>query len=292
MGPTTSQGLANSLSLNERALNILLNSCVALELLEKDQRHNSFFVGDTAKKYLVSTSPESLAGYIMHSNDVIYNLFGVMESSIKTGNTCWKDSRLLDCKEDDKEEDITKNSFSQLYKNEESLQRFLQGMHGLAVSFAPAVVSAFDLSGYSRLVDLGGGSGALVFAACQKYPNLHGSVFDLASALPFAQKSLLRQSESTPLIMQRISLIPGNFFADTLPDADVFVLSRIIHDWDDSKASVLLQKIYNKLPKGGAVLICEMLLDEDECGPLPTLIQSLSIFVNNLFLCISFFLPS
>jgi hypothetical protein len=55
----------------------------------------------------------------MHSNDVVYNLFGVMESSIKTGNTCWKDSRLLDCKADDKEEDITKNSFSQLYKNEE-----------------------------------------------------------------------------------------------------------------------------------------------------------------------------
>ena len=56
---------------------------------------------------------------IMHSNDVVYNLFAVLESSMKSGTTCWKDSRLLDCKEDDKEEDITKNSFSQLYKNDE-----------------------------------------------------------------------------------------------------------------------------------------------------------------------------
>jgi len=215
----------------------------------------------------------------MHSNDVIYNLFGVMESSIKTGNTCWKDSRLLDCKADDKEEDITKNSFSQLYKNEESLQRFLQGMHGLAVTFAPSVVSAFDLGSFSKLVDLGGGSGALVFAACQHYPSLHASVFDLSSVLPFSQTSLLLQSQNSPLIMQRISLIPGNFFQDPLPDADVFVLSRIIHDWDENKASLLLKKVYSKLPKGGALLICEMLLDEDECGPISTLIQSLNMLV-------------
>jgi hypothetical protein len=188
-------------------------------------------------------------------------------------------------------------------------------MHGLAVMFAPAVVSAFDLGSFSKLVDLGGGSGmrkggckerkaeerkreqfcftnqnclrtkylifspgALVFAACQRYPSLHASLFDLSSVLPFSQKSLLLQSQNSPLIMQRISLIPGNFFQDPLPDADVFVLSRIIHDWDENKASLLLKKVYSKLPKGGALLICEMLLDEDECGPISTLIQSLSIF--------------
>ena len=55
----------------------------------------------------------------MHSNDVVYKLFAVLESSIKTGNTCWKDSRLIDCKEEATEEEITKNSFSQLYNNEE-----------------------------------------------------------------------------------------------------------------------------------------------------------------------------
>jgi acetylserotonin N-methyltransferase len=102
-------------------------------------------------------------------------------------------------------------------------------------------------------------------------------VFDLSSALPFTQNSLLQQSKDIPLIMQRISLIPGNFFDDPLPEADVFVLSRIIHDWDENKANVLLQKIYNKLPIRGAVLICEKLLDEDGCGPIDTLLQSLSI---------------
>ena len=79
--------------------------------------------------------------------------------------------------------------------------------------------------------------------------------------------------------MQRISLVPGDFFEDPLPEADVFVLSRIIHDWDANKANGLLQKIYNKLPEGGAVLICEMLLDEDGCGPIDTLLQSLSIYL-------------
>jgi acetylserotonin N-methyltransferase len=279
VGPSTPNMLANSLGLNEQALSTLLHSCASLELLEKDKELNKFFVGDFAKKYLVSSSPESLSGYIMHSNEVVYNLFSVLESSIKTGTTCWKDSRILNCKAEDKEEDITKNAFSQLYKDEESLQRFLRGMHGISVSCSPSLVSAFDLSKFSRLVDLGGGSGALVFAACQQYPNLHGSVFDLSSTLSFSQASLLRQSGDSPLIMQRISLIPGNFFVDPLPEADIFVLSRIIHDWDETKAMVLLKKIYDKLPNGGAVLVCEMLLNEDGCGPADTLLQSLNMLV-------------
>lgn len=83
--------------------------------------------------------------------------------------------------------------------------------------------------------------------------------------------------------MQRISLIPGNFFEDQLPDADVFVLSRIIHDWVEPKAKVLLKKIYDKLPSGGAVLVCEMILDEDGCGPIDSLLQSLSIYLFYFF---------
>ncbi len=123
--------------------------------------------------------------------------------------------------------------------------------------------------------------GALVVEACSKYPNLRGSVYDLPSALTFTHSSLLRQTTSSPLLMQRISTIPGDFFQDPLPNADIFALSRIIHDWPEKKAETLLRKVYEKLPPKGAVLICEMLLDEDGCGPPHTLLQSLSIFISN-----------
>jgi len=272
-GPQTAHSLAKSLSLNEPAVSTLLNSCVSLELLCKDKSTDTFFVNDMAQKYLVSSSPDSLVGYIYHSNDVVYNLFSALESSIQTGDTCWKESKLLDADGD------TKSAFAQLYKTEESLDRFLRGMHGLSVSCAPALVHSFDLSRFRTLVDLGGGSGALVYEACKHYPTLKGSILDLESALVFTRSSIARQAHSSPHISERISFISGNFFEDDLPDADIFVLSRIIHDWEEDKACKLLKRVYDRLPNKGAVLVCEMLLDEDGCGPTETLLQSLNMLV-------------
>lgn len=115
---------------------------MALDLLTKDNQQNEFRVNDFTKKYLLSNSPDSLSGCIfhyysyyyfkewkkellwlikdiIHSNDVVYNLFAALDSSIKSGTTCWKDSKLLNYSGDATEEEITKSAFSQLYKTEE-----------------------------------------------------------------------------------------------------------------------------------------------------------------------------
>jgi acetylserotonin N-methyltransferase len=129
----------------------------------------------------------------------------------------------------------------------------------------------------------------LVYEACKHYPTLKGSILDLESALVFTRSSIARQAHSSPHISERISFISGNFFEDDLPDADIFVLSRIIHDWEEDKACKLLKRVYDRLPDKGAVLVCEMLLDEDGCGPTETLLQSLSIFTALFFLFLFLF---
>src|ERR1051326_617371 len=98
-------------------------------------------------------------------------------------------------------------------------------MHGYGVISSPHVVAAFDLGRFRRLVDLGGATGHLAIAACRRYPNVPAVVFDLPEATPLA-KEIVAASPAA----DRIAVVGGDFFADPLPEGDLYALGRILHD--------------------------------------------------------------
>jgi acetylserotonin N-methyltransferase len=77
----------------------------------------------------------------------------------------------------------------------------------------------------------------------------------------------------------RIELIPGDFFADPLPPADLYAVGRILHDWTKEKIARLLRKIFDALPVGGGLLIAEKILAADKSGPTAAHLQSLNMLV-------------
>jgi acetylserotonin N-methyltransferase len=123
-------------------------------------------------------------------------------------------------------------------------------------------------------VDLGGATGHLTIAACERYPELRGAVFDLPQTAALARE-LVARSPASP----RIEVISGDFFEDELPAADLYYTGQILHDWSDEKIAPLLARIVQRLPAGGALLIGEKLLAEDGVGPLPANMQSLNMLV-------------
>jgi acetylserotonin N-methyltransferase len=145
-------------------------------------------------------------------------------------------------------------------------------MHAFGLMSSPQVVSAFDLSHYQTLVDLGGGTGHLAVAACARYPRLRAILFDLAEVGPLASELI-----GTAPVASRINIVAGDFFVDPLPDADLFAVSRILHDWAEEKILQLLEKVYKRLPTGGALLIAEKLLLDDKSGPVQAQMQSLNM---------------
>jgi acetylserotonin O-methyltransferase len=215
-----------------KELNRLLDACVALGLLEK--RGDAYVNSPVAEKYLRSDSPDTLAGYIRYSNSALYPMWGHLEDAVREGTHRWKQTFGLDGP-----------IFSHFFRTEGAMRDFQRGMHGFGLLSSPAVVSAFDLSGFHRLVDLGGGTGHLAEAARERYPELQTAVFDLPA--------VARMFPGT---------IAGDFFSDPLPEADLYSLSRILHDWSEEKIRVLLAKIYATLPAGGGLLIAERLLHE------------------------------
>jgi acetylserotonin N-methyltransferase len=217
----------------------LLEACVSLGLLEKDG--DAYRNTPVAETYLKRKSPRTLTGYIQYSNLALYPMWRQLEDAVKEGSNRWNQVFGLS----------GGPLFSHFFETEEKKHDFLMGMHGFGQISSSLLVRAFDLSPFRRAVDLGGATGHLVLAAVEAYPGLSGAVFDLPPVVEFASQFTKGG---------KIDLIPGDFFADPLPPADLYCLGRILHDWTEAKIRLLLTKIYAGLPEGGGLLIAEKLL--------------------------------
>ncbi len=247
--PETVQVLARDLKANPGALERLLDACVGLGLLDRGQ--HGYFNTAAASAYLCRNSPRRLTGYIRYSNDVLWKLWANLEDAVREGTHRWQQTFGWDGP-----------LFSNFFHDENLKREFLMGMHGFGVISSPHVVGAFDLSCYQTLVDLGGATGHLAMAACQRYPQMRAVVFDLPDAVPLAV-----EITSASAVAERVCVVAGDFFNDALPKGDVYALGRILHDWTEEKILRLLSRVHEFLPPGGAVVIAEKLLEDDKRGP-------------------------
>lgn len=260
--PASAGNIAAVLQLPREPLERLLDTCVGLKLLRRED--GVYANQPVASAYLCRSSERALVGYILYSNDVLFPLWSHLEDAVRQGTPRWE-----------QEFGIKGTIFDHFFRTPEARDTFLHGMHGFGLLSSPQVIAAFDLSAFRRMVDLGGATGHLALAACDLYPELQAVVFDFPAVIETTRAYL---SSSGPL-SQRISLTAGDFFHDPLPEADLFALGRILHDWSDAKVSQLLAKVFDRLSSGGAVLIAEKLVDEDGAGPASALLQSLNMLV-------------
>ncbi|XP_009460141.1 PREDICTED: acetylserotonin O-methyltransferase [Nipponia nippon] len=78
---------------------------------------------------------------------------------------------------------------------------------------------------------------------------------------------------------RQICDLGGDFFKDSIPEAELYILSKILHDWEDDKCRQLLAKVHKACKPGGGVLLVESLLNEDKSGPLETQLYSMNMLV-------------
>lgn len=242
-------------------LDRLLDACVMLGLLS---RSGDLYVNTpTATQYLTTTSPNRLLGYINYSNAVLWKLWDNLPDAIRDGTHQWKRTFGTDGP-----------IFAQLFRTDADRREFLMGMHGYGLISSPQVVNAVDLSKCTTFVDLGGATGHLTVAACRRWANLSGVVFDLPEVIGLTNE-LISQTD----VAGRIAVKGGDFFADELPAGDVYALGRILHDWTVAKIAKLLARIHAALPAGGMVFIAEKVLDDDKAGPEWAVLQSVNMLL-------------
>src|SRR6266571_931720 len=156
---------------------------------------------------------------------------------------------------------------------------FWQGMHSLSIFTARGLGEAVDFSRFRELLDVGGGSGAFDIELCTRYPNLSATVYDLPFVTGIAAEKIAESGLSG-----RVTTHPGDFFADPKYPAghDVILLSMIMHDWNEQEDRGILRKCYEALAPGGAVVISELLVNDEKTGPPPAALMSLNMLVETL----------
>jgi len=132
-----------------------------------------------------------------------------------------------------------------------------------------AALEGYDWADMRRVVDLGGGNGTALAAVLGAHPHLDGVLFDLPTVVGGAGEVLRAAGVS-----DRCEILGGDFFSDSLPCADAYILSQILHDWDDDHACAILTNCRRGVDDGGRLVLVEGVVPD---GPQPSFLKLLDL---------------
>jgi hypothetical protein len=133
---------------------------------------------------------------------------------------------------------------------------FTHAMHGFTSGIAEEVARVVDTSTAKVAVDIGGASGTLVHSLLVANSQLHGIVLDLPDVVPSATAAAAALG-----LAERSRALAGDFFTD-VPEADIYLLKNVLHDWNDEEAVRILKRCRQAMRRGGRVVVIEMLIGE------------------------------
>ncbi len=138
--------------------------------------------------------------------------------------------------------------FEYFEQNAAASAMFDAAMQSLTQLFAEPFAAAYDFSRMRHAVDVGGGTGSLLSAVLRSYEQLHGTVFELPSVAARVQTT------------ERLHAVAGDIFTDVPPSADGYVLSHVLHDWDDASCERILENVRAAMPAHARVLVFEIVV--------------------------------
>jgi SAM-dependent methyltransferase len=123
---------------------------------------------------------------------------------------------------------------------------------------APAVVGAYDFSAARTVMDVGGGTGTLMAHILRAHPAIRGSIFEMPHVAAEA-----RERVASLGLKERCDIVDGDFFASIPAGQDIYILSQILHDWDDAKSLRILENIRKAMRPDSKLLVVETVLPGD-----------------------------
>jgi hypothetical protein len=167
-------------------------------------------------------------------------------------------------------DDATEGGFWRYFEDHpEDNAKFNSTMAAKAQAVIPLVIGAYDFESIPRIVDVGGGRGHLLDAIIKSTVRPKCVLFDQPHVV----------EEAAGISGDRLRVLGGDFFHDTLPEAEAYVLMEVIHDWDDTQAERILRTVRNAAPAGAKLLLVEAMMPEI---PEPCWTTTLDVIMLNL----------
>jgi hypothetical protein len=232
-GYNTPEMIGKEIQGNVNSIRLLLNAMVQIDFLQESK---SSYCLTEISELLTESNPESLKNACVLWGIEHLNAWQDLEYSIKTGMPSFNNL-------------FGEPFFDYLSHNPEKLLNYHKAMYEYANDDYSNICKVYDFKSYNKIMDVGGGFGALISAIKKINPHKHCYLFEKPEVLQISNTS-------------EIELISGDFFNEIPNVADCIILSRVLHDWEDDEAIQILRNAYIGLPNNGEVLIIENLTDK------------------------------
>ncbi|WFU42791.1 methyltransferase [Bradyrhizobium sp. CB82] len=239
--PKTAVELAGPSALHAPSLHRLMRTLASLGLLtEGDQlRFSLTELGEALKSDAPGSARSTL---LMTGSSWAASGFAHFLHSLQTGRTGFEKAQGMPF-------------FDYLAQHPEAASVFSEAMVGLHGAEPPAVAAAYDFSKFRTIVDVGGASGNMLAAVLGRYKEPRGLLFDRPHVVVDAEKLLKAHG-----LMGRVTVEAGDFFQSVPSGGDAYVLSHILHDWNDDQSLTILGHCRKAMRPDGRLLVVEMVL--------------------------------
>jgi len=252
--PLTAANIAKSTGTRADLLYRILRFLASNGVFEEDA--DGRFHNTDASEVLRDGVPGSLRPMVRTAwQDVVWDTYRHLPEAIKGGDPAFNLAHGQDF-------------FDYLATNTEIGALFDASMALMSAPENEVLAHAYDFSSVKCVVDVGGGRGGFLVALLTAHRHLTGVLFDQSHVI--SKPSHLEEAG----VMGRCQVVDGNFFEEVPANGDVYVLKRVLHDWDDTNAIIILRSCRNALGPEDRLLVIDAVIKP---GNDPDLNKSLDV---------------
>jgi O-methyltransferase domain/Dimerisation domain len=243
-GPRSTEDLAAVTGAHAPSLSRLMRALAAFGVLVEggDGRFALGALGGCLR----ADAPGSVRALVlMYGDEDFWRTWGDLEHCVRSGETAAK--HLFGAED----------AFARYAADPRLGAVFNAAMTVLSATTATAVAAACDLSGVGRVVDVGGGQGRLIAALLRANSGLRGTLVDLPSVVEGAPRVLAEAD-----VADRCEVVGGDMFEAVPAGGDLYVLSRVIHDWEDARATAILGNCRRAMGRRARLVLVERVLPD------------------------------
>lgn len=247
-GSRSSEELADATKVDSHSLHRVMRALASLGVFHENA--DGTYELTPLSELLRNDVPGSQRGAaIMWGEDWSWRPWGQLLQSVSTGEPSF---------------DLTFGTgiFDYFTEHGDAGEIFHAAMTSLISLDSEAIIDAYDFSGISDLVDVGGGEGVLLTTLLKSYHELTGTIFDVPSVVQSAEEAIRNAGVS-----DRCNVVGGDFFESVPSGADAYVLKFIIHDWDDDRALSILRVCRRSMNDSAKILIVDRVIPGPNKGP-------------------------
>jgi hypothetical protein len=236
-GPLNADDLAQRSKTHAPSLKRVLRLLASVDVFTEDNEGR--FALTPIGGHLRAGVPGSMHAAALLFGGITQRAWGDLLYSVKTGEPAFR--RVFG-----------QDSFAYFAQHPEEAANFDAAMGDFTSQIAAAVAKCYNFSGFHRVVDVGGGNGALLIGILTAHPTLKGTLFDLPQVVERAH-SRLREFG----LAGRCEAVAGDFFAEVPGGADAYLLKDVIHDWADERAVAIMSNCRKAMRPASKLLIVE-----------------------------------